>query len=90
MWRFFENSRTVNCQTRFLCSSVAITESHGSCSASFCVHFLFVLLDRAKTHNPALEKICNLLFRSYIVAYRLLTLAKTDAEICYTYPCHRD
>ena len=27
MWRFLENSRTVNCQTRFLCSRVAISES---------------------------------------------------------------
>ena len=32
---FFENSRSMNCQTRFSCSRVAISESHGSCSASF-------------------------------------------------------
>ena len=62
MWRLFENSRTVNCQTRFLCSSVAITKSHGSCSASFCVYFLFVLLDGAKMHNPALEKFVTYCF----------------------------
>ena len=62
MWRFFENSRTVNCQTRFLCSRVAISESHGSCSASFYVHFLFVLLDGAKTHNLALERLISYRF----------------------------
>ena len=28
--------------------------------------------------------------RLYIVVYRLLTLAKTDAEICHTYLRHRD
>ena len=31
-------------------------------------------------------EICKLSFRLYIVMYRLLTLAKTDAEICNTYP----
>ena len=55
----FENSRTVNCQTRFLCSRIAISESHGSCSASFYVRFLFMLLDGAKTHNLALERLVS-------------------------------
>ena len=32
------------------------------------------------------EDTCKLLFRSYIITYRLFTLAKTDAEICHTYP----
>ena len=62
MWRFLENLRTMNCQTRFLCSRVAISESHGSCSASFYVRFLFVLLDGAKTHNLALERLISYRF----------------------------
>ena len=32
----------------------------------------------------------KLLFHSYIIEYRPLTLAKTDAEIYHTYPRHRD
>ena len=62
MWCFFENLSTVNCQTRFLCSRVAISESHGSCSASFYVRFLFVLLDGAKMHNLALERLMSYRF----------------------------
>ena len=59
MWRFFENSKTVSCQIRFLCSKVTISESHGSCSARFYVRFLFVLLDGAKTHNLAQERLLS-------------------------------
>ena len=33
---------------------------------------------------------CKLSFHSYIVMYRLLTLAKTDAEICDNLPGHTD
>ena len=62
MWRFFENLRTVNCQTRFLCLKVAIIESHDSYSASFYVRFLFALLDRAKMHNLALERLVSYRF----------------------------
>ena len=62
MWRFFENSRTVNYQTRFLRLRVAISKSHGSCLASFYVRFLFVLLDGAKTHNLALERLLRYRF----------------------------
>ena len=58
----FENSRTVNYQTRFLCSRVAISESHGSCLASFYVRFLFMLLDGAKTYNGALERLVSYRF----------------------------
>ena len=32
----------------------------------------------------------KLSFRLYIFMYRLLTLAKTDAEISHTYLCQRD
>ena len=62
MWLFFENSRTANCQTKCLCSRVAISESHGSCSASVYVRFLFMLLDEAKTHNLALERLISYRF----------------------------
>ena len=41
-------------------------------------------------HSMWPGKTCKLLFRSYIVEYRLLTLAKTDAEICHTHPRRRD
>ena len=44
----------------------------------FYVHFLFVLLDGAKTHNLALERLVSYRFVRIIVMYRLLTLAKTD------------
>ena len=88
MWHLFENLRTVNCQTKFLCSRVAISESHGSCSASFYVSLCVTQWNQNAQWGPVEAR--KLSFRSYIVMYRLLTLAKIDAEICHTYLHHRD
>ena len=62
MWHFFENSRTVNCQTRFCARGSPLASHTAACSASFYVRFLFVLLDGAKMHSVALERLISYRF----------------------------
>ena len=66
MWRYFENSRTVNCQTRFLCSRLAISEvtctSQWQLLSKFLCSLSLRVIDGAKTHNLALERLISYRF----------------------------